>query len=410
MGEFLLSEHGRRLTHRSRTRRRLDFAVVGHEPVTKRALSATQRTAFRAEVRQFLASRRRSAFRGPLVLRLDFKTTSATPGHIHTLAKSYLDLLGAAPAQADDRALLFSDDSQVHGLVVRCHHGSPAAEIRIAARALRDFKADLRDAADSDERPVEWDSGSHSDDLSWLSDERYEDLVEVFGASAIIELRAEREALIQRELLRSSSSAAQDLRALMRVPLLPGFEHSRSQDIVAASRARLLNTSPYRITLPELPSSPGASADYRRQAVEALRRFRQAYRLLDVPIRVPLALEVLVKPPVATHGAGVHDLDNILRRYLVPGVIETFRPPADFMTARQSFRTRSDDAPRGESALHQAPIAAAIGLIRMEAWRLPRAFDDFSPGFVSLALVADDFGYSDSISQVETAADRFNDY
>lgn len=410
MGEFLLSEHGRRLTHRARTWRRLDFAVVGHEPVTKRALSATQRAAFRAEVRQFLASRRRSAFRGPIVLRLDFKTTSATPGHIHSLAKSYLDLLGRDRAQADDRALLFSDDSQVHGLVVRCHHGSPSPEVRISARALRDFKADLRDADDAGESLVQWDSNARSDDFSWLSEERCEDLVEVYGASALNALRAERDALIQRDLLRSSSSVARDLRALLRVPLLPGFESSRSLDIVAESRGRLLSSSPFRITLPELPTSPGASDDYRRHAVDALRRFRDAYGLLDGPIRVPLALEVLVKPPVATYGAGAHDLDNILRKYLVPGVIETFRPPADFMTARHGIRAHANNPHRGEGALHWAPIAAAFGLIRMEAWRLPRTFDDFSPGFVSLALVADDFGFADSVAHVESAADRLNDY
>ena len=94
---------------------------------------------------QQLSKRRRLAFRGPLVLRLDVTTSHKTPTHLHHIAKNLLDLFAKPrPALKTRRcSLLYLDDRQIHGLVVSCRHGETEPVISIEARSLGDFRADL---------------------------------------------------------------------------------------------------------------------------------------------------------------------------------------------------------------------------------------------------------------------------
>jgi hypothetical protein len=48
------------------------------------------------------------------------------------------------------------------------------------------------------------------------------------------------------------------------------------------------------------------------------------------PLLVPVALEVVIKPPPPTRQNGLHDLDNVLRTYLIPRVIEVLKPVSDY--------------------------------------------------------------------------------
>jgi hypothetical protein len=54
-------------------------------------------------------------------------------------------------------------------------------------------------------------------------------------------------------------------------------------------------------------------------------------------------------------------------------------------------------------------LALRVGLIRYEAWRIPRAPGDTSPGFVSAAVVSDEFGYEDSISRIARLLDQWTE-
>src|SRR5690606_31668711 len=84
-----------------------------------------------------------------VILSLAFRTTDRTPAHIHTIAKNIIDLLGRPLPELRCRrkGLLYSDDSQIHGLVVRCEHGADAPSISVDLRSLSDFREDLALAA-----------------------------------------------------------------------------------------------------------------------------------------------------------------------------------------------------------------------------------------------------------------------
>jgi len=350
---------------------------------------------FRQTVRQHLKQHRRQAYRGPIVLRLGFQTTDRNASHIHTLTKNFLDLLGRHANRFDTAAppLLYSDDAQVHGLLVSCRHGEESPRVTVESRSLSEFCDDLSlamtiDFDDTAEEKIDLYGGTGS-----LA---RDDFVRILGEDAWHSEWIRRQQSAQRNVLRYHGLRVYDLAYLFRSPQ-PGVRNEPFLDEMSTRWAERLRESPFRITLQELPQRPGSAPQYRVHVLEQLRAFRERFSRILSPIRVPVALEVLVKPPPASRAFATHDLDNVLRRYLVPGVIETFSPPSDFLWAL-------DAAYPGQPTRfseRKPPISTATGLIRMEAWRIPRSAEDTSPGFISVALVSDDFGNGDSLGLLD---------
>jgi hypothetical protein len=212
---------------------------------------------------------------------------------------------------------------------------------------------------------------------------------------------------VQKQLLKTDPLRARDLARFYRA-VDPYFTHHEPfLDEIASRWEAHFGESPFRIVLSELPEAPGSSGAYRLQVLSALRRFRERFARLLTPVRVPLALEAVVKPPPLSRRSGLHDLDNVLRRYLIPGVVDVFRPPSHYTWAHDSLysapESRGRSRERGRAT--DRPLSTAVGLVRMEAWRIPRVEGDNSPGFVGLALVADEFGYDDTLREVDALAD-----
>jgi hypothetical protein len=88
--------------------------------------------------------------------------------------------------------------------------------------------------------------------------------------------------------------------------------------------------SPLRITLSELPQEKGASMLWKREIKQKLREFQTKWGWIVDPLLVPIALEVVVKPPLASRERNLHDLDNVLRTYLIPRVVEILNPVSHF--------------------------------------------------------------------------------
>jgi hypothetical protein len=44
---------------------------------------------------------------------------------------------------------------------------------------------------------------------------------------------------------------------------------------------------------------------------------------------VPVALEAMIKPPPSRQN-GLHDLDNVLRTYLIPRVVDILKPVSHY--------------------------------------------------------------------------------
>ena len=124
-----------------------------------------------------LFERRQRAFRGPLVLCLDLSTSARTPPHSHNIVKNLLDLFSTPRSgiKTRRRALLCSDDSQIHGLVVRCRHGQDSPTIAIHARSLGNLLEDLnlldRSPIDFEDEHEAQRSGLVGFDLEHMLDE-----------------------------------------------------------------------------------------------------------------------------------------------------------------------------------------------------------------------------------------------
>jgi len=122
---------------------------------------------------------------------------------------------------------------------------------------------------------------------------------------------------------------------------------------------------------------------------------------------VPIALEVVVKPPPPSREPNLHDLDNVLRTYLIPRVVEILNPVSHFaFTFDES--TIGQVAPallanprysRWKANRSMPPASSRAGITRYEVWRLPPA-EEGGVGLVSLAVVADMTGLVDTFRQI----------
>jgi hypothetical protein len=87
-------------------------------------------------------------------------------------------------------------------------------------------------------------------------------------------------------------------------------------------------------------------------------------------------------------------LDNVLRDYLIPRVVEILNPVSDYAFAFQTLEKRR------EEGRPTPPVSTRAGVARYEAWRLPPAAEG-AKGFVSVAIVADMTGYADTLGRID---------
>jgi hypothetical protein len=383
---YLQTPEGQLAQYRRRGKTRTWIKVDRIEPRSKHAMPDSEKDEFQRKVLESLTRFRRRAFRGAIALDLSLNTTEKTPSYAHTIAKNLLDLLARPRENLDTlrRGLLYFDDAQVHALSVSCSHGEQNPGIFITASPLQMLLEDL-DLAVRATRELE----NHRDESeqSERFDSAIEDLADLLRNEADnrrlygdrdfelhLKLRR-REA--QEQLLGRSKISTFDLRQMFGVP----------NDYLSTSWERVFNTSPLRVVLAELPQVDGASKQYEQEIESKLRQFQTKYGWIINPLLVPVALEVVVKPPPMRRQRGVHDLDNVLRDYLIPRVVDVLKPPSHpCWTLRDpdSFFSMSIAGVR----LPKPPTSTRIGLMRYEAWRLPPAKED-SRGFVSVAIVTD---------------------
>ena len=407
--DFFANERGQGILNASRWRRQLRLEVHGVEPRGKSAMRRQERRLFQASVLAQMKERRRLAYRGPLVLQLRVVTSEKNPSHIHTVAKNLVDLLGRPMVDLSERSgLLYRDDRQISGLTVSCEHGGAEPAISIGSRSVGDFREDLEVAAqcsaayDLRERAYQQPPGSfyslgelHADRARWIA---------AVGEANFRTMVALAQRDLQLQVLSGTGIRASDLHCFYRASALRFTSHSSVLDQLATKREDAFTKDRFRLLLEELPERPGTSEAYRERVADALRALRLRFQPLLTPLRVPLAVEVLIKPPPPSRARALHDLDNVLRRYIIPNVVETFEPPSNYGWALQRERLEHASVRSGsarDERLVSLPRSSAVGVIRFEAWRLPRTRGDDSAGFVSVSLVADAFGHGGPLSEVD---------
>jgi hypothetical protein len=398
----MASDAGASARYQSRRGRRIHINIDEIEPQSKK-MSVADRTAFQAAVAEQLTSIKRGTFRGDIALKLDLATASKSPPHAHTIAKNILDLLGNRMTGVDwpRKSLLYADDSQIQALSVLCRHGEDRPNIRIEARPFAAMLEDLELAAEA-VRTAETMQ-------SYYEREREDEWIDTFR-DLIRDEERQRQALgdkmyeAYREMVRWSAQRALlgrsgvDIAVLAWMYGLPrgiptGFDKSMWAGLVGGSKLRL--------QVGELPIATGGSSSFRQKVSDEIAAFKKRWDWVISPLVVAVALEVVVRPNAKTPPAVLHDLDNIVRDYLIPGIVPAFGTVSDQRWTIDFAELRARD-PKLADAWGPNPTPPAgtkNGVTRYEVWRLPAAEDE--PGFVSVALVADIDAKGDLMEQMD---------
>jgi hypothetical protein len=398
--------------HRRRARRRLHFTIDDIEPRAKHSMPDPDKDEVQGQLLKHLVDRRRRAFQGPLALRVRLATTERSPTHSQNIAKNLLDLFGMPRQSLATRrtSLLYADDNQVHALVITCDHGRTVPMISVSANPLATLLADLDLAVQHDP-----DYGDAECEQSYELDDQMHHVGTLLHDEAAFRSRLGDRAFDT--WLRFSRQRAQE-RLLGRAGITPiylanmynlpgrhlGFNFSTMWEQMFAS-------SPLRIQLSELPQITGASLRWRQEIETKLRDFQARFGWLVDPLLIPVALEVIIKPPPVTRQNGLHDLDNVLRKHLIPRVVDVLRPISHyaFTTDDETIRQLPKDlciAGRTIRRPTPPPASTKSGISRYEVWRLPPA-DEGDQGFVSVAVIADRPGHRDAFAQIESQIEQW---
>jgi len=413
---YLSSPQALLAQHRRRVLQRFHLIVKGIEPRSKQSMPDADKDEVQRQLLRQMERMSRRAFRGPLALRLRLGTTEKQPTHSHHIAKNLLDLFGKLRESVPTgrSALLYSDDQQVHALSVTCRHGESEPMIGLTASPLRGILDDLRFARkDTDERRDPYEEREHE----MHHDGAVEEFVNLrrhgpeyrrcWGDSAyeswlrMYRQRAQ-EAVLGGAALRPRDVAAFYDRSFeeLGVNLRTIFE-------------RLFFSTPLRIELSELPQVPGSSDMWRAEIDTKLKAFLNKFHRLIDPLLIPVALEVVIKPPPDNRRRGLHDLDNVLRDYLIPKVVDILKPPSDLaftfdLEAMKRAAANSGGRFRLSALPKLPPASTKFGVTGYEAWRLPPARKG-EKGFVGVAVVADSSGCEDVLGQIDDEIEGWSD-
>lgn len=411
--KFFDTHKGRLLRHRHGRSKRVHVFIDDVEPQSKK-MPSVDRDRFRASVLRQLDSFGRSAFRGPIALDIDLSTTSKNAPQAHTIAKNLLDLLSQrSPSVAGKRAsILYKDDRQIQGLAVSCRHGQDRPSISIGGRPFSSMLDDLELAAEAT-RELET-----ADPAAFYEKEQEQEWIDDFRAMIRDESgsRARLGDDLHDAFFRMNRWYAQ--RALLSrspvdIPVLTWL-YDRPKGALfrlpGDTWAELVGGSKLRLQIGELPSEKGSSDAFRMRISEEVSRFKQRWDWLIQPLVIAVGLEVIVRPNQSTSAAVLHDLDNIVRDYLLPQIVPAFGTVSDhcWTIDFEELRRRDPELADRWGANPTPPKGTRAGVTRYEAWRLPPSITG-APGFVSVALVADVDGGSNLIHQCDERIDRWVD-
>jgi len=391
LNDYLNSDAGRLARFKRRKGRRVYISIHDIEPLSKK-MSEPERIRFQTQVAEQLANARRSTFNGDIALSLQLATTSKNAPQAHTIAKNFLDLLGARHNAVNwsRRHLLYKDDSQIQGLSVSCRHGNNHPEILIEARPLAAMLDDLELANDAIRR-------MEMENHAWYEHECEceSDWIDSFRSTLRDEakIRAKLGDSTYEAYLKMTRFYAQRAllaRCSVKPPILSwmyGRPRSASLFFEKEMWAKMTTESYLRLQVGSLPVASGGSSAFKESVRTEIAAFKKRWDWLISPLVVPVGLEVIVRPSPKTPSGVLHDLDNIVRDYLIPEIVPSFGTVTDYRWTIDFEQLKLSDSKLAKSWGPMPPAGTKAGVTRYEVWRLPAV--DGETGFVTAALVAD---------------------
>jgi Holliday junction resolvase RusA-like endonuclease len=417
--DFLNSPLGLIRRYQRRLRQRLLITVEGVEPRSKSGMPDADKRRLRDSVRGAMQAKSRRPFRGPIALHVSAETTASNPPHAQTVAKNLLDLLGGSPGVHPRRSLLYKDDSQIQALSVACRHGHQHPKISIRATPFSAFLADLSLAAhaQSELSRLKDDVHSRRDDAVARLKAHLRDpdpFVQLAGKEAYDAWTRMLRREAQQQLLGKGISIW-DLACMFGVAGAHRVDDSVRLDSFRSELSdtwtRVFNENPIRIKLDTLPQRPGDSEHYKAHITTQLEAFQRQFRWIVEPLLTPVAMQVIVRPPYTRNSSVLHDLDNVVRDYLVPQFTQALKPPTNVLLTldlEAHSRHTSEGTNRWPGRLGSVPKSANVGLTKYQAWRMQNS-DAKAEGFVSVALVADAHNSTDFFRHIDSVIGDWED-
>lgn len=359
------------------------------EPGSKNMPSANK-VEFQRQVAEALSDSNRTAFRGGIALQLQLSTTHKSPPHAHTIAKNLLDLLGCQGPKDNNwqKTRLYKNDVQIHALSVSCAHGQEHPSITVVARPFANMIDDVELAAEATHALA-------ADGSDEVEREREEDWIGSFrrlltneaqyrtrGGDRLYESMIKMQRFYaQRAFLNGTSAVS--------IPVL-GWLYGRPKgpfmQPLLEPWPSVIRQTGLRIQLGELPSRTGESEAFKQKIDEALEDFQNRWGWLITPLVVPVGLQVIVQPNALVTVGTQHDLDNIVRDYLLPKIVPKFGTVSDhkWTIDFDEMKRTAPDAAKLWGPNPLPPKGTKDGVTGYEVWRLPPG----QPGFVSVTMTA----------------------
>lgn len=412
--KYFETEKGKLSNYRARKKRRLGLPLLDIEPQSKK-MKSDDRDAFQRAVIEEMESLKRGAFRGPIALSIDLGTSAKNPPQAHTIAKNLLDLLGKRDPRVSGKSpyVLYKDDSQIQALAISCRHGGNAPSILIQARPFSSVLEDLelaygaaqglwqQDGHEEEmQRDQEWDMvkslknhlKNEKDYRALHGDKLYDGITQMLRWSG------------QRALL---SMNALDIRKLA-----PLYSRPKSLQLMGLGEeiwVSLLRKSRARFQIGELPIAKGSTEQFKKNLKGAIDKFKLEWDWLVMPLMIPVGLEVVVRPSPNTPKGVLHDLDNIVRDYLLPEITPAFDTVTDHKFLIDFEELKKTD-PRLAASWGPNPLPPAgtrSGVTRYEVWRIPASTSE--PGFLSVAMVAEDYDTKNLLATIDETIDKWDE-
>lgn len=318
---------------------RLNF-IIDQETYSKKGMNQTEKLRFQQEISDQLEKSQRKAFKGPVILKMDFFPSRENPPSIHQLAKNYLDLLWRPVEGLSNPRLLLVDDRQISILIVNYHvqNVNPTPRIEIKIAPMRDFIEDLRliekirskTGFPEDEDRISYDEnrvlyGDAKEAIEHFENIR-ESLIETNDLKGLIEDSLFKK--VYEMKMRDYQSAFFSMGKIKPTNLVQLYPDKGivADDILGQifeqHRKMITTYSLPPLRAQGLPTRQGETQQFKDKIREMVQQFRDKYPALS-PLLINLNLTILYVPPKIQEV----DLDN-LARYIVPFINEALKPPS----------------------------------------------------------------------------------